>query len=231
MVRRGQEVCLQFELPFDGKKRRRPGGGRKPKVYAKGHVPPKHRVRPEVSAREPLHVVFRIHRGLPSLRERRAFGAVVGALRKGCERFGTRVVQFSVQRDHVHLIVESEDKAFLARAMKGLKVRIARGVNRVWRRCGEVFRERYTARSLGSPREVRNALVYVLGNGRKHGVVGARELDGCSSWRWFDGWRQPVAGLASGVEAVRSAPASARLLMAARFSPTLAAQRKVVAPA
>jgi REP element-mobilizing transposase RayT len=203
MARRGATTSVQFDLPFDGTKRRRPGGGRKPKVYRQGQVPPKHRVRPAVTAREPLHVVFRIHSGLPSLRERRAFVAVMHALRQGCERFGTRVVQFSVQRDHVHWIVESASQGSLARAMKGLKVRVARGVNRAWGRAGELFRERYTARSLGSPREVRNALVYVLANGRKHGVVGARELDRCSSWRWFDGWRQALAGLACGVEALR----------------------------
>jgi len=44
---------------------------------------------------------------------------------------------------------------------------------------------------LTTPRAVRNALVYVLMNVRKHhgGDVG---LDPCSSALFFDGWREPV---------------------------------------
>jgi len=39
---------------------------------------------------------------------------------------------------------------------------------------------------------VRNALVYVLANGVKHGVVKAGEIDPCSSARWFDGYVTPL---------------------------------------
>ncbi len=39
-----------------------------------------------------------------------------------------------------------------------------------------------------TPREVRNALVYVLNNFRKHGAV-ACAIDWCSSAPWFAGWK------------------------------------------
>jgi hypothetical protein len=132
-----------------------------------------------------------------NLRERARFRAVRWALLAGARRNGLHVVHFSVQRDHLHLVGELVDGGDLGRAMKGLQVRLARAVNRALGRKGRVVSDRYHARSLSSPREVRNALVYVLNNRRKHAAKeGTRigwEVDPCSSARVFDGWAAPVA--------------------------------------
>ena len=73
--------------------------------------------------------------------------------------------------------------------MKGLAVRTARAVNRLWGRRGSVFADRYHARVLRSPREVRNALRYVLCHAHKHGLrLDPRRPDPCSAGAWFDGW-------------------------------------------
>jgi hypothetical protein len=74
-----------------------------------------------------------------------------------------------------------------------LAIRVARAINRTVGRRGRVWGDRYHARPLSTPREVRNALIYVLNNFRKH-VPGARGLDACSSARWFEGWRASVEG-------------------------------------
>ena len=124
------------------------------------------------------------------------------------------VVHFSVMRNHVHLIVEARDKAALAAGMKGLKGRITKALNRLWsrggrRRKGTVFAERFHARPLCTPREVRNGLSYVLNNFRRHeraegrGVPG-RWVDPCSSGRQFDGWRQNVRREGGVVEAAKT---------------------------
>jgi hypothetical protein len=81
--------------------------------------------------------------------------------------------------------------------VRGLAIRIARLVNRLLGRRGSVWADRYHARMLRTPREVRNALVYVLNNFRKH-VRGARGLDPYSSARWFRGW---TAGAPRGTDA------------------------------
>jgi hypothetical protein len=98
------------------------------------------------------------------------------------------VVHFSVQADHVHLIVEAESRGALSRGLQGLAIRIARAVNRALGLRGKVWGDRYHARALRTPREVRNGLVYVLQNWRKH-VPGAHGLDPCSSAEWFGGFR------------------------------------------
>jgi len=75
--------------------------------------------------------------------------------------------------------------------MQGLLVRVARALNRAWARKGPVFLDRYHARALPSPLEVRRALMYVLHNARRHGLRIAG-VDACSSGPWFDGWSRRV---------------------------------------
>src|SRR6185503_16392733 len=127
----------------------------------------------------------------PSLRDadvfahiERAFGAASG--------HSFRLLHFSVQSDHLHLLAEADTPTRLARGVQGLAVRTAKAINRALRRHGAVWAERYHARVLKTPREVRNALVYVLNNFRKH-IPGARGLDPRSSAAWFTGWRAAVA--------------------------------------
>jgi REP element-mobilizing transposase RayT len=121
--------------------------------------------------------------------------ALVRASRRAPNRF--RIVHFSVQRDHVHLIVEAHDKRALSSGMRSVAIRIARYVNDVLSRQGPLWAERWHGRALPTPREVRNALVYVLANFRKH-TRGAlrRGIDPYSSGVWFDGWRawRPTSG-------------------------------------
>ena len=132
---------------------------------------------------------MRVQAGLESLRRRPNFHVVRDALVVACERFGARIVHFSVLSNHIHLVCETQDERSLARAMQGLCVRIARGLNRLWDRVGAVFEDRYHARALPTPREVKNVLNYVLHNAHHHGSA-LRGPDPCSSGIWFEGWER-----------------------------------------
>src|SRR6185436_10612300 len=110
-----------------------------------------------------------IEAGLKSLRHRNEYATVREALVAGSDRFGMRLVEFAVLSNHVHLVCEANDERALARGMKGLCVRIARALNRLWNRVGSVFSDRYHAHVLKTPREVRNALNYVFHNAARHG--------------------------------------------------------------
>jgi REP element-mobilizing transposase RayT len=111
-----------------------------------------------------------------------------------CERGRFRVAHYSIQNDHVHLIVEATSNRDLACGMKSIGARVARAVNRIFARCGPVLADRYHRHVLRTPREVRNALAYVLLNARRHlAKLGKRltayeAVDPASSGRWFDGW-------------------------------------------
>jgi putative transposase len=168
----------------DGKPRRKPG----PRAKAHGNV--RHRTRPDHKRWNPLHVTLRGLAGLPSFRSERLYRAFDVAFRT-TRRADFRIVEFSVQDTHVHMIVEADDNGALARGMKSFSVRANRLFNSAHGRGrGRVWGDRYHRRELTCPRSVRNALVYCLCNHKKHFRIagGARRIDPCSSARWFKGW-------------------------------------------
>jgi hypothetical protein len=79
-----------------------------------------------------------------------------------------RIVHFSIQGNHLHLIIEADGARSLATAVRALSIRIARGLNRMMGRRGPVFEDRYYAHVLRRPAEVLNALRYVVGNFASH---------------------------------------------------------------
>ena len=162
---------------------RRDGAGR-----PRGRRTVPHRTRPTHPARLPLHVTVRARAGLPTLRHEALAEVVRDELRR--TKLGWfRVLHFSIQSNHLHLIVEANDKSSLSRGMQSLNARVARALNRAMGIRGAVWRERYHARELGSPRAVRNAIVYVLMNATKHGVR-LTGIDRFSSAPWFDGFAE-----------------------------------------
>ena len=179
MRRRPHQLELRTPPTWGG---RRDGAGRKP---APGRRRVSHRRRPAHDRRCPVHVTLRACSNLPSLRDEVVFTPVRAAFAKAS------TVHFSVQRDHVHLLVEADGPMGLRRGIQGLTIRVAKAINRVLGRRGTVWNDRYHARALATPREVRHALVYVLQNCRKH-LRGSRGLDSRSSAAWFSGWRTPI---------------------------------------
>src|SRR5438105_3119452 len=178
--------ALQLELParptWGGRRR---GAGRKRMPGRRPGVP--HCSRPRHTASYPAHVTLRSVAGLTCLRARSVFPVVRAALALASRR-GFRVVQFSVQENHVHMLVEADDAAAFTHGARGLTIRAALAVNRALGRRGPVWDDRYHVRALATPRAVRHALVYVLMNRRKHREASGA-VDPCSSAPWFRGWR------------------------------------------
>jgi hypothetical protein len=133
----------------------------------------------------------------------RVFAGVQRAL-AASHKAAFRVVHFSVQTDHIHLIAEGDDANALVRGLQGLAVRCAKAINRAVRRKGAVWSSRYHGHALRTPTEVRRGLVYVLLNFRKH-LRALPGVDPRSSGRWFTGWRgrRPVSGDPTWLAAIR----------------------------
>lgn len=174
----------------------RPGAGRRRTSQLVAHSP-----RPWFDgARTPLHVTLGMARRVWNLRSQRGYRCVEHALLAERRRGVLRIVHFSVQGNHVHLIVEARDRAALSRRMQAFGIRLARRVNAMMgRRRGRVLADRYHARVLGTPREVHRAIRYVLLNHVKHaaqvGRVGVA-VDPFSSaplFEHFGGRVEPVS--------------------------------------
>jgi REP element-mobilizing transposase RayT len=171
--------ALQLQLPLSsGWGGRRAGAGR-PAGPGRPSVP--HRSRPTHRAEHPVHVTLRSL--CRSLRTQFVFPTVRRAIAVAnrSPRSRIRIVHFSVQTDHLHLLVEADNRGALVEGLRGLCIRIARAVNQLLNRRGRFFADRWHGRALTSPRQVRNALVYVLANFRKHHPTARPGIDPYSS--------------------------------------------------
>lgn len=169
----------------------RKGAGRKPAKKNVGLLP--HVPRAEFDRHVPVHVTLRALKGVPRLRAQSVMMIVYEEIARASAK-GFRLVDFSVQEDHLHVLAEADDASSLSRGMQRLGSRIARRVNLLVGRHGRLWRERYHRRDLATPKQFRNALVYVLMNFRKHAPPGERTLrgqviDGHASGMWLDGWK------------------------------------------
>jgi REP element-mobilizing transposase RayT len=176
----------QMPLAFKSWGGARAGAGRKPSRESGAS----HLARPELSRHHPVHTTLRVSKGCWNLRSRRALLALQGAFEAGRERFGFRLIHYSVQGNHLHLIVEAADKPALSLGMQALTIRMARALNRLMQRRGKVFADRFHAHVLRSRREVAHALRYVFGNFAHHAQRWGREIaaafcDPFSSVSWF----------------------------------------------
>ena len=168
---------------------RREGAGRKP-----GPDPlVRHRSRQSLASRHPCHVTLRVREGAPSLRAPAFVRAFEETLARGCDRGEFRLVHYALLRDHAHLIVEAKDRGALGRGMKSLSRRMVWAMRRAFGWRGGVLADRYHMRVLKTPREVRNAIRYVLLNAARHRRRALRGLDPASSGRWFSGWKRDTA--------------------------------------
>ncbi len=190
----------QLDLRLHRRGGKRKGAGRKPNGPNAGVS---HLTRERFARTFPVHVTVRMAEHVYNLRSRRCFSTLSRALVAAAERFGVRIVQFSIQGNHVHLVVEASSNEALSTAMKGFAVRVARGLNRVMHRRGRVVGDRYHAHVLRTPTETRRALRYVRSNASHHGLAASQAardpftsplveipLPSPKTWLLNDGWRR-----------------------------------------
>lgn len=131
---------------------RRVGAGRK-RSGARERVP--HVARAEHVAKRPVHVTLRSRlRGLRQQVLLAIFARAIRAAnarsqgRAGDTSVRFRVVHYTLQNNHVHLLVEAENKLALSRGMQGLAARLALRLNQALRRKGTFWMDRYHCREL-----------------------------------------------------------------------------------
>jgi REP element-mobilizing transposase RayT len=186
----------QLKLVFDRRRRKRRRkrrrAGRKPTIPGEPRL--RHAPRPAADPRLPVHITVRMRPDVPRLRNYELCKTLRRAFVYGCVKDEFRICQFSIQRNHIHLVCEAATADARARGVQGWAVRVARGINRHAGRSGGVFTDRYHLEVLKTPTQVRNALCYVLQNARRHGTRLEPRFHGAdpfsSAW-WFDGWRDP----------------------------------------
>jgi len=160
---------VQREIFWHGGKRR--GAGRKPKGTRARTT---HQRRKELNTQHPLHIVLRVRPEIGNLRRPALYQAIRDSSIVAAIRGRIRIIHISVQATHIHMLVEAENKLALARGMQGFQISAARnihtalGADKLHRRRGPVFADRFHVVVISSPTQARNVLSYVLSNWRKH---------------------------------------------------------------
>jgi REP element-mobilizing transposase RayT len=180
-----------FEFPSWGG--RREGAGRKT-ARARRAVP--HRPREDFRPYQPVHVTQRMAAWVWNLRSERSFRVIHAALEEQRRRTDVRAIEFSIQGNHLHLIVEADGPRALSDGMRALGIRLARRLNRMMGRRGPVLEDRYHVHVLRTPAEVRNALRYVRSNYANHATRWGEKV----SARWVDPYTSQVVRAPRGAQ-------------------------------
>jgi putative transposase len=195
--RKGQQLSLPRTGGWGGKRR---NAGRKRASGERSRV--QHVKRPPHKDRHPVHVTLRAKAGLPSFRQQRIhrlFAEVLRDQRRRRYKDDFRVIHFSIQSNHIHLMVEANTERVggrydpLRSGVSGLEIAFARRLNMLLRRKGKVWDDRYHRRDLKTPTETAIGYAYLFDNYTHHGEwsYGEGVLDPRSSAWLFDGWDGP----------------------------------------
>lgn len=118
-----------------------------------------HRKREKVKASTPLHINFKYQ---AYIRTNMMLNVLEKAVQNAAS-FGLNITHFTLQSNHVHFIAEAKNNSQLTSGMRSVVSTLNKALNK-----GSIQLERYHLHVLKTPREVRNALDYVLHNDVKH---------------------------------------------------------------
>jgi len=128
------------------------------------------------TSRDPIKRLTALHLTINIMREKAGLKnkAVLKVLQRAivnARKKGLAVIHYTLEFDHIHLLVESGDHQELGKAMQSLGVCFSKAINRLRGIKGTVFKTRYHLRKLKTPTEIRNVIKYILGNTVKHGAT------------------------------------------------------------
>ncbi|MFA6238606.1 MAG: transposase [Bacteriovorax sp.] len=139
------------------------GAGR-PAIHDRGI---RHVARDEIKRRTPLHLTIKINKEKSGLRNKSIIKALHSSIKKA-RLIGLRVIHYTLEYDHVHLLIETESNVLLGKGMQSFGISFSKGINKIKGLKGQVFKTRYHFRKLKTPAEIKNAINYILGNSVKH---------------------------------------------------------------
>ena len=134
---------------------RRPGSGRK-RIHSPGVS---HRKRETLTKRTPQHINFNFN---CRIQNKQCLKLLKRSIEKA-QKLGLKIIHFSLQSNHVHLITEAENNQVLTQGMRALTITFSKGLKK-----GRVQLERYHLHVLKTLKEAKHAIHYVLFNEQKH---------------------------------------------------------------
>lgn len=127
----------------------------------------RHTSRPVISKPASLHLTIKVKRNKADIKNK----AVLAILKKAilnARLKGLKVIHYSLEFDHVHLLIEADNNKILGKGMQAFGVTLAKAINKLWRLGGGVYKHRYHFRRITGSKDLRNVMNYIFKNGVKH---------------------------------------------------------------
>ncbi len=127
----------------------------------------RHTPRPLITRRASLHLTVKVKRNKADIKNKAVLAILKRAILNARLK-GLRVIHYTLEYDHVHLLIEADNNKILGKGMQAFGVTLAKAINRLWKLKGEVYKHRYHFSRIESPRELKNVMNYIFNNGVKH---------------------------------------------------------------
>jgi REP element-mobilizing transposase RayT len=152
-IRKGTQLCL-----LNRKRAGRP---------AKNDPGIRHRSRMKINKPTSFHLTIKVRENKADIQSKKLLKALHHAIGRARLK-NLKVVHYTLEYNHVHLLVETNDHRILHAGMQALGISFSKAINKLKSYKGSVYKHRYHQRRIGSARELKNVLLYIFNNGRKH---------------------------------------------------------------
>ncbi|MGZ3787001.1 MAG: transposase [Bacteriovorax sp.] len=127
----------------------------------------RHTSRPFLKKPSSLHLTVKIKKNKAEMKNKSVFSLLKRAI-LNARRQGLKVIHYSLEYDHVHLLIEAENNHILGKGMQAFGGTFSKAINRMRKLKGGVYKHRYHFRKISSARELKNVMNYIFTNGLKH---------------------------------------------------------------
>lgn len=134
---------------------------------AKNDAGIRHTKRPDLTRPSSLHLTVKIEKSKANLKNKNVLAILKKAI-FNARRQGLKVIHYSLEYDHIHLIIEADNNRTLGKGMQAFGVTLAKAINRMRKVKGQVYKHRYHFRQITSSRQLKNVMTYIFNNGVKH---------------------------------------------------------------
>ncbi len=130
----------------------------------------RHTNRPHIKKPASLHLTIKVKKKKAEIKNKSVLKILKRAI-LNARKQGLRVIHFSLEYDHVHLLIEADNNLILGKGMQAFGVTLSKAINRLKKLKGGVYKHRYHFRQISSTRELKIVMNYIFTNGLKHGTA------------------------------------------------------------
>lgn len=114
-----------------------------------------------------LHLTIKVRENKADIQNKRLLKSLHHAIKRARLK-SLRVIHYTLEYNHLHLLVEADNNKHLGQSMQALGISLAKAINKYKGVKGAVYKHRYHLRKIHTARELKNVLHYIFQNGMKH---------------------------------------------------------------